>query len=158
MYLFSTLYHSITTREQKILQYLIIPLYICSLPEPTPYCATAMKGYWNCYFNTVWSIAVFGVIFKITLIPKWIGSKVIFGTIPGDGLDCSIYHKTDNRYDTNQISGLILVEGWCTVGHHILQYKNLPHSHAIWHIFVLGASVLHFGYILSGIIREAVEK
>ncbi|NLK90642.1 MAG: hemolysin III family protein, partial [Clostridiales bacterium] len=73
MYLFSTLYHSITNeRTKKILRIFDhSSIYLFIAGTYTPIALLAMKGYLKIVILiAVWSIAVFGVIFKITTHSK----------------------------------------------------------------------------------------
>jgi hemolysin III len=149
MYLFSTLYHSITNeRTKKILRIFDhSSIYLFIAGTYTPIALLAMKGYLKIVILiAVWSIAVFGVIFKITTHSKMdrfrklslalylgMGWIAVFTIKP-------IIAMTPIRFLAWIFGGGLMY----TLGTIFYSIKNLPYSHAIWHIFVLGASVLHF--------------
>lgn len=153
MYLSSTLYHSITNpRAKKILRVFDhSSIYLFIAGTYTPIALLAMRGYLKIIvLIAVWSIAVFGVIFKITTHSRMdqfrklslalylgMGWVAVFTIKP-------IIVATSARFFAWILGGGLMY----TLGTIFYSMKKLPYSHAIWHVFVLGASVIHFLGIL----------
>ncbi len=153
MYLFSTLYHSITNEKAKrilrIFDHSSIYLFIAG--TYTPVALLAMKGYLRIVILVaVWSIAVFGVIFKITTHSKMDQfKKLSLGLYLGMGWIAvftirPIIVTTSVRFFAWILGGGLMY----TLGTIFYSIKKLPYSHAVWHMFVLAASMLHFFGIL----------
>ena len=153
MYLSSTLYHSITNlKAKKILRVFDhSSIYLFIAGTYTPIALLAMKGYIRIVvLVTVWAIAIFGVIFKITTYSKMdqfkkfslalylgMGWIAVFTIRP-------IIAATSVRFFAWILGGGLMY----TLGTIFYSMRELPYNHAIWHIFVLGASIIHFFGIL----------
>ena len=102
-------------------------------------------------FAMVWSLAVFGVLFKIFFIHRfkiistvayifmgWIiifAMKPLLHTLPGGGL------------------ALLICGGLAyTLGTVFYAWEKIPFNHAIWHLFVLAGSACHFFAVLLYVI------
>lgn len=153
MYLFSTLYHSIRNpRAKKILRVFDhSSIYLFIAGTYTPIGLLAMEGYLRIIvLATVWTIAIFGVAFKIITHAKMdnfkrlslalylgMGWIAVFTIRP-------IINMTSFRFFVWILTGGLLY----TLGTIFYSIKKLPYGHAIWHVFVLSASVVHFLGIL----------
>lgn len=153
MYLSSTLYHSISNERAKqifrIFDHSSIYLFIAG--TYTPIGLLAMEGYLRIIvLATVWTIAIFGVAFKIITHAKMdnfkrlslalylgMGWIAVFTIRP-------IINMTSFRFFVWILTGGLLY----TLGTIFYSIKKLPYGHAIWHVFVLSASVVHFLGIL----------
>ncbi len=149
MYLSSTLYHSITNLKAKkilrIFDHSSIYLFIAG--TYTPIALLAMKGYLRIVILVaVWSIAIFGVIFKITTHSKMEQfKKLSLALYLGMGWIAIFTIKPIIAATSVKFFAWILGGGLMyTLGTIFYSMKELPYSHAIWHIFVLGASIIHF--------------
>lgn len=149
MYTFSTLYHSFQNEKIKrifrVFDHSSIFLFIAG--TYTPVVLMTMTGAWRIGILTaVWSIAAFGILFKIVsfnsfdkykgisltlyILMGWlvvIAIKPMLATVPFGFLKWLL------------AGGLVYTAG--TIFYAI---KKIPFNHAIWHLFVLGGSVLHF--------------
>ena len=153
MYLFSTLYHSITNQKTKkilrIFDHSSIYLFIAG--TYTPIALLAMKGYLRIIILTaVWSMAIFGVIFKITTHSRMDQfKKLSLALYLGMGWIAVFTIKPIIATTSAKFFAWILGGGLMyTLGTIFYSIKKLPYGHAIWHMFVLGASVMHFFGIL----------
>ena len=146
LYTASTMYHSFqglhVKRIFKTIDHSCIYLLIAG--TYTPFTLVTLKGAWGwVLFGIVWGMALFGIIFKIfyvyrfkilsTLVYLAMGWLVI---IPGKTLISSI-----------PTGGLVLLlAGGLAYTGGVLFYvsKKIPYHHAIWHLFVLAGSTLHY--------------
>lgn len=149
MYLCSTLYHSIihikAKRILRVFDHSSIYLFIAG--TYTPIALLAFRGYLRIgILAIVWTIAILGVLFKIITYKKidkfnklslsiyllmgWISILTIKPIITVTSIQFFIW----------LLSGGLLY----SLGTIFYSKKTLPYSHAIWHVFVLGASIVQF--------------
>lgn len=149
LYLASTLYHSFRVegvkRILRIFDHSSIYLYIAGCY--TPIALLGMEGGWRIgVIVSVWLIAVGGVTFKILtyksyekykrfslaiyLAMGWIAVLTIKPLLDNLPLPFLMYLLA---------GGLVY-----TVGTVFYAFKKIPYNHAIWHLFVLGGTVVHF--------------
>lgn len=146
MFLASTLYHSVT--GQQIKQFFKVvdhsAIYLLIAGTYTPFLAISIAGWigWTSII-VIWSIALFGVIFKIFakhrfpkvsvityLVMGWLAVLLIYPlyrAVPGMGL-------------------MLLIAGGLCFSIGVLFYvkKQVKFTHAIWHFFVIGGCTCHY--------------
>ncbi len=149
MFLSSTLYHSIPNENiKKILRVFDhSSIYLFIAGTYTPIALLTMDGYIRIgVLVAVWSIALFGIIFKITTYKKMDKfKKISLGLYLGMGWIAVFTVKPIIQTASLKFFIWILIGGLIyTLGTIFYSMKKLPYSHAIWHVFVLGASVVHF--------------
>ena len=157
LYTTSTLYHSARSRERKrvlrTLDHLAIFLLIAG--TYTPFVLIALPDGWSwSLFAVIWSLAVLGVFVELTALRRYRGAMVALyiamgwvGLIAIKPLVASV-HAT----------GLWLLFGGgasYTFGVLFYRWRSLPYHHAIWHLFVLGGSVLQFFSVLWYVVPAA---
>lgn len=150
LYTASTLYHAIPNlRVKRILQVLDhSAIYVMIAGSYTPFCLVTLKGTTGTMLCiAVWSIALVGIILQPVLMKR------------AEWLNCLLY----------------LLLGWCVVlvfeplmaalpsagiwllaaggvvyslGVIFYLWERIPYNHAIWHLFVLGGTVLQFFSVL----------
>lgn len=153
MFLSSTLYHSFTIEKvKKILRVFDhSSIFIFIAGTYTPIALLALEGYLRIIILVaVWLIALSGVGFKIFTFDKFDKYKVLSLIIYiGMGWTAiipikAIINATSVNFFYWILSGGLLY----TFGTIFYSIKKIPYNHAIWHIFVLAASVTHFVGIL----------
>ena len=154
LYTASTLYHSIHWPKAKpvlrVLDHSAIFLLIAG--TYTPFTLISLRGPWGwSLFGIVWGLAVIGIVLEIFLRPGlrylivglyigmgWviaIAVKPLLGAVPPGGLV------------------LLLAGGLCyTLGVPVYVKRSIPFNHAIWHLFVLAGTILHFFAVLLYVI------
>lgn len=146
LYLCSTLYHSFSftkvKRVFKILDHSSIYLLIAG--TYTPYCLITIGGTPGMIMLiAIWLIAVGGIVFKSFFIEKIPNVSTLIYI--GMGLMCLITVKP--LYEGLGMKGLmLLVAGGATyiVGTIFYSLRKVKYMHVIWHLFVLGGSILMF--------------
>ena len=149
LYLASTLYHSFriegVKRILRVFDHSSIYLYIAGCY--TPIALLGMEGGWRIgIIVSVWLIAAGGVAFKILtyksmekykryslgiyLAMGWLAVATIKPLLANYPLSFLMYLLA---------GGLVY-----TIGTIFYAFKKIPFNHAIWHLFVLGGTVVHF--------------
>ena len=156
LYTASTLYHAVRNlRAKRILQMLDhSAIYIMIAGSYTPFCLVTLKGTTGTLLcAAVWTIAVVGVILQPVLLKRaeWLNcliylllgwcvvlvTKPLIAALPEKGL------------------GLLAAGGVVySLGVIFYLWERIPFNHAIWHLFVLGGTVLQFFSVLFYVIPE----
>ncbi len=146
VYLNSTFYHSCQGRTKAVFQKLDhLSIYLLIAGTYTPLTLVTLRGGWGwSLFGVIWGLALLGIILEFLLTrykkPITIGIYATMGwlvlvairplwiSLPGLGL-------------------IFLVIGgvFYTIGIYFYVSKDkIPHSHGIWHLFVIAGSFFHF--------------
>ena len=150
VYTTSTLYHSATHIDAKRLLRTLdhVAIFLLIAGTYTPFVLIALRGAWGwTLFAIVWTLAVLGVVFELTALRRyrramialyvamgWVGLialKPLIAALPAAGL-------------------WLLFGGGVSYTFGVLFYvwRTLRYHHAIWHLFVLGGSVLQYLAVL----------
>jgi len=154
LYTASTLYHAVEGPRLKsllrILDHTAILLLIAG--TYTPFTLGSLRGPWGwSLFAIIWGLAVAGIIFETTrlrrfraglltlyLVMGWLAIaavKPLLAAIDGGGLQ------------------LLLAGGLAYTGGVVFYlWRGLPYHHAVWHLFVLAGSILHYFAVLLYVI------
>ncbi|MBL7850293.1 MAG: hemolysin III family protein [Cyclobacteriaceae bacterium] len=151
LYFASTLYHSLTHRGAKALfnKFDHIAIYLLIAGTYTPFCLTVLRGWvgWT-VFGVVWTCAILGTIVKSIST----GTKVRLSTILYVLMGWVILAAIVPLYQAMTTAGffLLLAGGLSyTVGTIFYLRDHVKYNHSIWHLFVIGGSVLHFFSVLT---------
>lgn len=157
LFLASTLYHSVqrahVKKSLKIFDHCAIYLLIAG--TYTPFMLISLRGAWGYTMTAIiWSLALFGVIFKIFYTEKFpklslftyifmgwliiVASSELMSKVPVGGLVLLV------------VGGLVY-----TLGTIFYAFDKIPYNHAIWHGFVLGGAICHFFAIYLYVIPTA---
>lgn len=154
LYSASTLYHSASEgplkRALKVLDHASIYLLIAG--TYTPIAAIALiDSVGVTILILIWSLAIAGVVFKLFLTGKF--EKMSVALYLAMGWLVVFFGKTALAELSTEAIVLIAAGGLSyTFGVVFYLWEKLPFSHAIWHLFVLGGSVLHYLAILLYIV------
>ena len=146
MFLISTLYHAIQNKSVKSLfrklDHSVIFIFIAG--TYTPICLSGLRGAWGwSLFAVEWALALTGIILNILnsktmkkieiTVYIMMGWAVIIGFLP-------LIHRVP------VISIILLLAGGAayTLGTVFYKKKNIKHTHAIWHAFVIIGAVCHW--------------
>lgn len=146
MFLASTVYHSVTGDQLKQVCKLIdhSAIYLLIAGTYTPFLALSIGGWlgWTSII-VIWSIALFGVIFKVFAKHRFPKVSVITYLVMGWLAVILIYPL----YQSVPGAGLtLLVAGGLCFSIGVLFYvkKHIKYTHAIWHFFVIGGCTCHY--------------
>jgi hemolysin III len=154
LYVASTLYHSIpSARAKRVLRILDhCAIYLLIAGTYTPFTLVNLRGPWGWgLFGFVWALAVAGIVFKIVATGRLRVLSVMVYLMLGW---CIVVALGPLRQVVPERGMVLLVAGGVayTLGTIFFGLKKLPYHHAIWHLFVLGGSVLHFFAVLTSVI------
>ncbi len=156
-YTASTLYHSIPhPKAKRVLQQIDhATIFLLIAGTYTPFTLVNMREGWGWWlFGTVWSIAIFGMIFELFTQQRY--KKVSLGLYLGLGWLALVAIKP--MLETVGAGGLsLLVLGglFYSLGVIFYVWERLAYNHAVWHLFVLAGSIFHFFSILFYVVPDA---
>jgi hemolysin III len=157
LYSASTLYHGIQApavkRVLKVIDHSAIYLLIGGTYTPFTLVTLRAEGGWW-LFGLVWGIAVVGIAVEAFWVyrPKWITAV---GYIAMGWL---IIFKIQTLLVVLPVPGLwLLIAGGITytVGTVFYVLKRVRYMHAVWHVFCLAGSILHFLAIVLYVLPSA---
>jgi hemolysin III len=146
LYTFSTLYHSMQGKAKKVFRkFDHLSIYLLIAGSYTPFTLITLRGGWGwSIFGTVWFMAILGIILDslpqkgqrvlpviIYIIMGWfilIALKPLLRTLPPMGFAWLLF------------GGVFYSVG---IVFYLLD-ERVPHSHGIWHLFVLAGSISHY--------------
>ena len=154
LYTASTLYHSISHEKAKqILQRLDhAAIFLLIAGTYTPFTLVNLRGNWGwTLFGLVWCIALVGIALELFVQKR--NKRLSISLYLGLGWLVLIAIKP--MLTSVEAGGLLLLlaGGLCySLGVIFYVWKKLTYHHAIWHLFVLIGSVLHFFSVLFYVI------
>ena len=157
LYTASTLYHSISVAAAKPALRALdhIAIYVLIAGTYTPFTLIALPGAWGwSLFVSVWVLALVGSALELGLLRRY--HKLAVLLYVGMGWIGMIAFKPLSEHLQN--GGMLLLIGGgvaYTAGVPFYLWRRLPYHHALWHVFVLTGSVLHFLAVLLYVIPDA---
>ena len=154
-YAASTLYHALPQPRVKHVFKILdhCGIYLLIAGTYTPFCLVTLRdanGWW--LFGVIWGLAIVGIAVEAFWVyrPRWVSALLFLGM--GWMVVTSIGPLVDNLAP----AGLwLLVAGGLayTVGTVFYVLERIHYMHAVWHLWVLIGSVLHFLAVLLYVIR-----
>ena len=154
LYTASTLYHSIQLPRVKTVLRVVdhSAIFFLIAGTYTPFTLVNLRGPWGwSLFGLIWGFAISGVLLEIFFPRRWLTISV--GLYVGMGWAVVIAIKP--LVSALAPGGLLLlVAGGLayTSGIAFYLWRGLPYHHAVWHLFVLAGSILHFFAVLFYVI------
>ena len=146
LYTASTLYHAFTNqRVKRIFQVLDHScIYLLIAGSYTPLTLVHLRGPWGwSLFGAVWGLALFGIWFKAFFTGRFQAVSVALYLLMGWLLVIAI--KPALAVVPPGLLFWIVLGGLSyTLGVIFFVLDKKPYFHAIWHVFVLAGSTLHF--------------
>lgn len=157
MYSASTLYHGIPLpRAKQVLRVIDhSTIYFLIAGTYTPFALVTLRDSWGWpLFTTVWALALAGVVFKIFYTGRF--ERLSLAIYLGMGWCVVLVVKPLLGVLAPEGLWLMLAGGLCyTGGVAFYVWEKLRYHHAIWHLFVLAGTVLHYLAILLYVIPGA---
>ncbi|MFD1017988.1 PAQR family membrane homeostasis protein TrhA [Thalassobacillus hwangdonensis] len=154
MYTSSTLVHSFPKGKAKdlfeIFDHSAIYLFIAG--TYTPIMLVPLRGTlgWT-IFGIVWGIALLGIIFKVFFVKRFVVLSTAFYVLMG-WLIVLAWGPLTAELPAAGITYLVVGGVLYSIGSIFYVWRSFPFHHMVWHLFVLGGSILHFFTIFFYII------
>lgn len=150
LYTSSTLVHSFPDGKLKdlfeIFDHSSIYLFIAGTYTPLLFNVVQGRLGWT-LFGIVWGIAAIGVVFKAFFTKRFRFTSTVIYIVMGWVIVFAWKPLTINLPSQGIV--LLVIGGLLyTVGTVFYIWRSFPYHHAVWHLFVLAASILHFLMIL----------
>jgi hemolysin III len=151
LYLSSTLVHGFPAGRVKdffeIMDHTAIYFFIAG--TYTPFLFLAIKGTlgWT-LFGIVWGLAIAGTVFKAFFVKRFLHTStllyVVMGWLLVFGWKPLLENVSSQGIILLAIGGILY-----TVGAVFYVWRGFTYHHAVWHVFVLAASILHFFAVMT---------
>jgi hemolysin III len=149
-YTFSTLYHSMAAMPWKsVLQRLDhSAIFLLIAGTYTPFLFTHLRNWlgWT-IFGLVWGLAVVMLVLKLSVKEGFAKPPVWLYLLLG-WFGAMVFWQSWNDLPTRTLVFVILGGLVYSLGVVFYRWRDLPYSHSVWHLFVLGGSILHYFSIL----------
>lgn len=158
MYLASTLYHAAVFRRAKRILNIFDhnAIYLMIAGSYTPFALVALRAHspgwgWS-IFGLVWGCAIVGIIFQTCFINRFRVLSTVTYVLMGWVCIIAVYPLWQ-AIGTAGIIGIVLGGVCYTAGVIFYVLKQVKYTHAVWHLFVLGGTLIHFFTILYFVIE-----
>ncbi|MCG8017426.1 MAG: hemolysin III family protein [Candidatus Thiodiazotropha sp. 'RUGA'] len=157
LYSASTLYHGIPMpRAKRVLQrFDHAAIFLLIAGTYTPFTLVNLRGSWGwTLFGLVWGFAIVGVLLELfrDVRLKWLSLSLYLG------LGWLVVVAIKPLIDAVEVGGIVLLlaGGLCySLGVIFYIWRRLAYHHAVWHLFVLAGSVLHFFSVFFYVVPPA---
>lgn len=150
LYSISTLYYSVRGRAKDILRKLDhLSIYLLIAGTYTPFCLITLRGPWGwSLFGVVWALAIIGMLQEIKPRSEARLMSLVIYAVMGWVIVVAVRPLLDHL----AIAGFV----WLAVGGALYTVgivfyafdSRFRHWHGIWHLFVMGGSLMHFVAVL----------
>jgi hemolysin III len=115
----------------------------------TPYMFVVVKGWlgWT-IFGIVWGIAIGGTVFKAFFVKKFLVTSTALYVLMGWLIVFAWKPISENMSSTGLLF-LIIGGLFYTFGSVFYIWRGFKFHHAVWHLFVIGGSIMHFFSVLT---------
>ncbi|WP_144511426.1 hemolysin III family protein [Bacillus sp. FJAT-22090] len=151
LYTSSTLVHGFPAGRAKdvfeIMDHSAIYFFIAG--TYTPFLFLAVKGTmgWT-LFGIVWGLAIAGTVFKAYFVKRFLHTSTLLYVVMG-WLMVLAWKPLLENVSTHGLLYLAIGGVLYTVGAVFYVWRGFIYHHAVWHIFVLAASILHFFAVMT---------
>lgn len=150
LYAASTLYHVMPQGAKRFFRVVDhAAIYLLIAGTYTPFVLVNLRGVWGwSLFGVVWGCAVLGIVLKGVCFARF--EKASVAVYVGMGMALSGGGQADRDAGAGTGVWLLLGGGIAyTSGVVFYAWRRLPYSHAIWHVWVLCGSTLHFFSVIT---------
>lgn len=150
LYSISTLYHSVQGQAKVLMRKLDhLSIYLLIAGSYTPFCLVTLYGPWGwTLFGIVWALAAIGMLQEIKPRSEARVLSIVIYAVMG----WIVLIAVKPLIAALGMSGFIWLAGGgvlYTVGIIFFAYDSrFRHWHGIWHLFVMGGSLMHFVAVL----------
>lgn len=154
LYMFSTIYHSLTnTKAKRVFQIFDhCSIFLMILGSYIPVCLCLIRGLWGwVLFSITAFLAVVGIVFNSIDLKRWHKMSMILYVLMGWSLVFMFKHVLEKV----PLQGILLLVGggvFYTLGIIFFAKDKVRYMHYIWHIFVLLGTITQYFFILFYVI------
>jgi hemolysin III len=153
LYAASTLYHALPSERAKYIFRVLdhSSIFFLIAGTYTPLTLVAVGGPWGwSLFGAIWALAAIGVLLNTTAHGRWRWLSISLYVSMGWLVVIAIRPLVASV--TAGVLVLIVAGGLSyTLGLVFYGWRRLPYGHAVWHLFVLAGSVLHYLAVLFAV-------
>ncbi|MBX3299453.1 MAG: hemolysin III family protein [Acidobacteria bacterium] len=157
LYAASTMYHGTSSATRKHFLQLVdhCCIYLLIAGSYTPFLVIVLRDNFSmALLASVWAIAGFGIFLKVCFRSRFNAAGIVTYVVMG-WLGLIAITPLYNALGAIA-TGLVVAGGISyTAGLVFFGWRSLRHHHAIWHIFVLAGSILHFAAIAGFVVPFA---
>jgi hemolysin III len=150
LYLSSTLYHSFTGEKVKNIfaRFDHAAIFVLIAGTYTPILLTVIRGVigWT-MFGIIWAVAIAGIVIRSIYLTRFRKLMVVIYLLMG-WMFVFVFQPVVTLLPATSLAFLVAGGIVYSLGVIFYAWRNLPFGHGIWHLFVLGGSILHFFAIL----------
>jgi hemolysin III len=158
LYAASTAYHMAhCPRTKRVLHQLDhCAIYLLIAGSYTPFTLTLFREHWGWpLFALVWAIAVLGITARL-IAGNRVPALSVASYLAMGWLIVLVIHPILQVLPTGGFLWLLAGGLTYTAGILFFIWDNLPHNHAIWHLFVIGGSSCHYLAVLFYVVPAKV--
>ncbi|WP_216827427.1 PAQR family membrane homeostasis protein TrhA [Alkalihalobacterium elongatum] len=151
LYTSSTLVHSFPPGKAKdvfeILDHSSIYFFIAG--TYTPFLFIAVKGAlgWT-LFGIVWGLAIAGTVFKSFFVKRFLHTSTVLYVLLG-WMIVFAWGTLVQNVSSEGIAMLVIGGVLYSVGAIFYVWRGFYYHHAVWHVFVVAGSIMHFFSVLT---------
>ncbi len=159
LYAASTFYHStITATHKKKMQIADhCGIYLLIAGSYTPFGLILIKGaFGKNLLITIWAFAIVGIVAKLIMRDRWPAVSVVSYLVMGWIGVVAIQPLLD-ALGTTAITLIIAGGVAYSLGVIFFAWNRIPHNHAIFHVFILAGSILHYIAVVIYVVPYSVN-
>lgn len=124
-------------------------IYIFIAGTYTPYLFLVVKGWlgWT-IFGIVWGLAIGGTVFKSFFVKKFLFTSTALYVVMG-WLIVFAWEPLSEHMPHSGLTYLIIGGLFYTFGSVFYIWRGFKYHHAVWHLFVMAGSMMHFFSVLT---------
>jgi hemolysin III len=151
LYLSSTLYHSFSKPKIKNLfaRFDHAAIFFLIAGTYTPVLLSSLRGVagWS-MFGIIWGLAIAGAVIRSIYLTRFRKLMVAIYVLMG-WMFVFAFRSIMHVIPSDSLVFLFIGGILYTVGVVFYVWRSLPYGHGIWHLFVLGGSIMHFFAVLN---------
>jgi hemolysin III len=154
LYAASTLFHALTAARAKFVFELLDhgAIYLLIAGTYTPFALVALGGAWGwTLFGLSWGLATLGIVYEVVWRRPWKRLSLVFYLALGWLVVIAVRPLAD-ALPSRALLLLGLGGVAYSAGAVFYAWRAFPYHHAVWHLFVLTGTALHYLCVLRFVI------
>lgn len=157
LYAASTMYHALRAARAKQVFELLDhgAIYLLIAGSYTPFALVVLSGAWGwTIFGLAWGLAALGIVYEVLMRRPWRRLSLVFYLSMGWLVVIAARPLTAALPPPALL--LLALGGVAYSGGAVFYaWRGFPYHHAVWHLFVLAGSALHYACILQYVVLAA---